>query len=365
MKILHVTYDMRIGGTEMVIRSLIEGGHCSKFEMSIFCIESKIGPWGEMLKNSGIPIIAFDRKEGLDLTLLLKIRKYIRANAIDIVHCHQYTPWVYGVLAAAGTRAKVMFTEHGRFYPDRSSWKRKLINPLLSYLTDSITAISDATRKALVDFEFLSSKKIQLVYNGIEPFEQPVGIEQLRIELGISSDAPILGTISRFDPIKNHVLMLKAFKLVLTRFPNAVLIVVGDGEERQNIEACINRLAINDSVILTGYQVSPKKFLALMQIFLLSSLSEGASMTLLEAMSLQKPCVVTDAGGNGELIQHGYNGYVTENNNADAFAEAIIKLLEINSVKEFGQNGYLRFHELFTNTNMIKRYTSIYETLHG
>jgi len=365
MKILHVTYDMRIGGTEMVIKSLVEGGHSSQFEMSIFCIESKIGPWGETLKNNGISITACDRKEGFDLSVISKIRQHINAHSIDIVHCHQYTPWAYGAFAAAGTKARVVFTEHGRFYPDSSSWKRKLINPVLSFLTDACTAISDATRKALVDFEFLKSDKIQLVYNGIEPCALPEGVEELRAELGIPLHAPVLGTISRFDPIKNHILMLEAFKQVLGQFPDAKLVIVGDGEERQNIEACINRLAIGESVILTGYQVVPHKYLALMQIFLLSSLSEGASMTLLEAMSLQKPCVVTNAGGNGELIQDGYNGYVTENKNADAFAGAIIKMLQHNRVDEFGYNGYNRFHALFTNTNMVNQYKLIYESLHG
>ena len=90
---------------------------------------------------------------GFDTSLIAAIRRHIKTNNIDIIHCHQYTPWVYGVLAAFGTKTKVVFTEHGRFYPDTSSRKRKLLNPLLHKLTTATTAISSATKQALVEFE--------------------------------------------------------------------------------------------------------------------------------------------------------------------------------------------------------------------
>jgi len=135
-KILHITYDMRIGGTEMVIKNLIEGKGNSSFEQSILCIEAPIGPFGKMLKEKMVTINVISRQDGFDITLIKKIRHYIKQHEIDILHCHQYTPWIYGVLAAAFSNVKVIFTEHGRFYPDSSSWKRKIINPLLILFTD-------------------------------------------------------------------------------------------------------------------------------------------------------------------------------------------------------------------------------------
>ncbi|MFB1037063.1 MAG: glycosyltransferase [Sinobacterium sp.] len=362
VKVLHITYDMRIGGTEMVIKNLIKGINHELFDMSIYCIEEPIGPWGRDLESNGIQITAQARQPGFDNSLIFAIRKHIKNNKIDVLHCHQYTPWVYGVLAAFGTKTKVIFTEHGRFYPDSSSWKRKLINPWLCRITDHITAISKATKQALVEFENIPENRINIVYNGILPPKvDPLKTSELRKELKIPQDTIVLGTIARFDPIKNHRMMLEAFALVLKDHPNTVLIIVGDGEEHDNILKLIKLLDIKDKVILPGYEPQPQHYLALMDVFLLSSLSEGTSMTLLEAMALGKPCVVTDAGGNKEIISHHQNGVVTANNDAQMFAEGVKKLLADSVTREFyGNNSSMRYSEYFSVDSMTSHFQKFF-----
>jgi glycosyltransferase involved in cell wall biosynthesis len=359
---MHLTYDMRIGGTEMVIKNLIESSEHNLFDMSIFCIEEPIGPWGLVLQSNGLKITAKARQPRFDTSLIFAIRKHIKNNKIDILHCHQYTPWVYGVLSAFGTKTKVLFTEHGRFYPDSSSWKRKLINPWLCRITDHITSISKATKQALVEFENISESNIKVIYNGIrKPKVIKCKVDELRHKLDISIDTRVLGTIARLDSIKNHSMMLEAFSMVLKEHPDTVLIIVGDGEERKNIENKIRQLNIKDQVIIPGYEPQPQHYLALMDIFLLSSLSEGTSMTLLEAMSLGKPCVVTDAGGNKEIISDHYNGLVTPNNDAVMFALSIKELLHNSETLEhYGNNAKNRFTELFSVTSMTERFQQIY-----
>jgi glycosyltransferase involved in cell wall biosynthesis len=363
--VMHLTYDMRIGGTEMVIKNLIEGSDNDLFDMSIFCIEEPIGPWGIDLQNNGLQITAKARQPGFDTSLIFAIRKHIKDHKIDIVHCHQYTPWVYGVLAAFGTKTKVIFTEHGRFYPDSSTWKRKLINPWLCRITDHITSISKATKLALIEFENIPENKIEVIYNGIK---KPEVIEEkvaaLRQKLGISKGIRVLGTIARLDPIKNHSMMLEAFALVLKEHPNTVLIIVGDGEERNNIENKIKQLDIKDKVILPGYDPQPQHYLALMDIFLLSSLSEGTSMTILEAMSLRKFCVVTDAGGNAEIVIDKQTGLVTDNDNSSQFADAISTLLNSKTLQqEYGAAAYQRYMQEFSTSTMTYSYEHIYHCI--
>ena len=185
------------------------------------------------------------------------------------------------MLGAFLTGIKVIFTEHGRFYPDRTSWKRKLVNPILNRITDYVTAISRATKQALIDYEYIPGERIEVIYNGIEPLvADPDGVAKLRHELGLTDDEKVVGTIARLDPIKNHQMMFRAFKRVLDRFPESRLILVGDGEERQNLEQLADHLAIRDKIIFTGYVSRPHNHLQLMDIFLLSSLSEGTSMTI-------------------------------------------------------------------------------------
>ncbi len=354
---------MRIGGTEMVIKNIIEGSDCNKYRMSILCIESPLGPFAKELQNDGIEFFELNRQPGFDTGLIKQIRQTIRDNAIDIIHCHQYTPWVYGVIAAAFTRTKVIFTEHGRFYPDSSTWKRKLINPMLNLFTDQVTAISKATKQALIEFENIPEKSIDVVYNGITPLQVDQGeVETLRAELSIPDNHTILGTVARFDPIKNHTMMLKAFSLVLEESPDTTLVIVGDGEERGNIENCINELNLSNRVILTGYQTKPQTFLALMDIYLLSSLSEGTSMTLLEAMSLGKACVVTDAGGNPEIVIDNETGFVTKNGCAEAFSVGIKQCFSLAPLTKqvFENNAKERFERYFSVNSMDKKYASLY-----
>lgn len=364
-RVMHLTFDMRIGGTEQVIKNLIEGSDKNTFDMSIFCLEKPTGPFGEMLLEQGISIDSLQRKEGFDISLIKTIRKHITQHDINILHCHQYTPWVYGTLASIGTKSKVIFTEHGRFYPDRSSWKRKFVNPVLTIFTDSITAISKATKQALVDYEYIPEHKIKVIYNGIIPVKvDPSRTTELKKELGINESKTVIGTIARLDPIKNHIMMFKAFELILKKHPNTVLILVGDGEERQSLETLVDKLDIREHVIFTGYISRPQHYLDCMDIFLLSSLSEGTSMTLLEAMSLAKPCVVTDAGGNGEIIADGINGHVTRNDDSQAFAGAILELLNDEKKREYmGLSSLQRYQQFFSALSMIENYQRLYKDI--
>ena len=363
ISVMHITYDMRIGGTEMVIKSIIEGSDHNLLEMSIFCIESPLGPFAAELIDAGIKIVKHARKPGFDLSLIKAIRQHIKQNKIDIVHCHQYTPYIYGVFAAMLTSTKVIFTEHGRFYPDSSTWKRKLINPLLNLFTSATTAISNATKDALVMYENIPRGSIEVVYNGIAPLTyDDAEVTRLKTKYDIAANQLCIGTIARLDPIKNHKMMLHAFKEVLNKGILAKLVIVGDGEERQNIESLIKQLDLTANVVLTGYEAKPQALLAMMDIYLLSSLSEGTSMTLLEAMSLGKPCVVTDAGGNPEIITHQLNGLVTPNDDASQFAAAIIHLAkDVNTRAIMAKAAKERFVQHFSASSMCKHYLRFYK----
>jgi glycosyltransferase involved in cell wall biosynthesis len=131
---------------------------------------------------------------------------------------------------------------------------------------------------------------------------------------------------------------------------------------RTKIESEVVKLGVQNQVILTGYKTYPQKYLALMEIFLLSSFSEGTSMTLLEAMSLGKPCVVTDAGGNKEVIADGENGFVTENDNKQQFSQAINKLITTPSLsKQYSGDSLQRFKAKFDAQVMCNQFARLYK----
>lgn len=171
MKVLHVTFNMGIGGTEQVIRQLIGGLDKIGVQNEVFCIDGTVGSMGRELEAAGVPFHTFVRQPGIDRALVAAIRETLGREKFDIVHCHQYTPYFYGWLAAFGTGTRVVFTEHGRFHPDRPRYKAILVNPVLARLTPRIVAISQATATALVRNEFIPRSRIQVIYNGIARFE--------------------------------------------------------------------------------------------------------------------------------------------------------------------------------------------------
>ena len=133
---------------------------------------------------------------------------------------------------------------------------------------------------------------------------------------------------------------------------------------RADIETLIKELAISDHVVLTGYQPQPAQYLSIMDIFLLSSFSEGTSMTLLEAMSLGKPCVVTDAGGNAEVIADQQNGLVTGNDKQREFADAMLTLVnDTDTYHQYQRASLTRFNALFTVEAMCQSFRKIYTTV--
>lgn len=362
IKVLHITYDMRIGGGEMVIKNIVENSNPDKIESAIFCIEEPLGPWGELLKSKGLAIFSKQRKQGFDTSMIGAIRRVINDCNIDIVHCHQYTPWVYGALATIGIRSKVIFTEHGRFYPDIKHPKRRWVNPVLLGLTKHVSAISKATANALAEYEYVPAKRTQVIYNGIST-RIPLTQVDKRAELGLSQNTFLLGNIARFDPIKNHTMMLHSVKQMIDNNLDVHLLLVGDGECREQIQTLIEKLNISNHVTLTGYIVDPSEYMHAMDVFLLTSYSEGTSMTLLEAMRQSKVCVVTNVGGNPEVIEHNHNGLVIPSDNSKELTKAVELLItNPDMLQNMKSNAKKRFERMFSANTMCEEYQKLYES---
>ena len=346
-----------------MITQLVQNLDADSYENRIACTDGQVGLLGEALQQQGFEFEIFNRQPGFDKELIKATRAVLKRDQIDIIHCHQYTPFVYGVLAALFTRTKVVFTEHGRFHPDSYTWKRRLVNPVLGWCTDSIVAISKATADALAYYEWFSARSIKVVYNGIQP---PVvqQHEALLRELGLDESHMVFGTIARFDTIKNLPMMIKGFKEVRQKNLAARLLLVGDGNERQALEAQVAELGLTDSVVFTGYQKQTAKYMSLIDVYLLTSFSEGTSMTLLEAMAMSVCSIVTRVGGNVEIVEHDVSGIVVESDDVDDLAGWMIKLAEDKVTRErLAAAGADVFASKFSVKTMAAKYSEIYTRL--
>jgi len=366
-RILHLTHDMGIGGTEQVICQLIRNLDSTKYQCDIACIDGLLGPLGQQLKQDGVQFSVFDRRPGFDRALIGAIRRLLRENRYDIIHCHQYTPYVYGICAALFGRTKVVFTEHGRFHPDSYSWKRRLVNPLLGWCTDSIVAISAATAGALVHYEWFSAKTIDVIYNGID--QTNVADDQStksRNEYNIPDDYIVFGTIARFDPIKNIPMMVEAFAQVHKENSKTRLLLVGDGDERQKLNEQVERLGLAEAVIFTGYQQDTPKFMSMIDVYLLTSFSEGTSMVLLEALSTGTASIVTRVGGNVEIIDHNCSGLIIDSEDVEALVFCMMQLAADSNLRQrLSDKAVAVFNENFTVNTMASRYSETYHRILG
>lgn len=365
VKILHVTFDMTIGGAQQVIRQLIENMDAEQFESEVVCIDNQLGGIGKILVQQGVKIHLLQRKAGLDLNLILELRKLIKKSRVNILHCHQYTPYFYGLLASIMSGAKVVFTEHGRFYPDYGTWKRKLLNRVFSLFTAKITSISEATKKALVVHENFRPEKIQVLYNGIlDKSDIIVDKAELKKQFSIPGDAFLFGTISRLQPIKNQSLMIRAFKQIHAEQADTHLLIVGDGEIRSELESLVDTLGISTHVTFAGFQEDPYKFHSIIDVFLLPSFSEGTSMTLLEALSFSTPCVVTNVGGNPEIILDNECGLVVPSDDLVSLVDTLRKVMKTPGLMSSLQiNARDRYLSHFTVDNMVNQFISIYRSV--
>jgi glycosyltransferase involved in cell wall biosynthesis len=348
-----------------VIRQLVSNRPADKFSSTILCIDGQIGEIGQQVRAQGTNVLSVKRSPGLDFSVVRMIRKTIRETGADVVRCHQYTPWVYGWLGSLGTDANVVFTEHGRFHSDRYHYKAMLINPLMARLTGGVIAISHATRKALARYEFVPASKIQVIYNRICGLERDNhAVSAVRRELGIPEGDRVIGTVVRLDQVKNQSMMLRAFAQVVSQHPDSWLLMVGDGPSRQNLEHLANTLGITDRVIFTGFRPEPAGYFAAMDIFLLTSHTEGPSMTLLEAISLDIPAITTAVGGNPEIIRDGETGILVSTDSPKELTTAINALRENESLRfSMGKASKRRFDGRFSVTLMVSGYQALYQQL--
>ena len=363
IRILHVTFNMGFGGTEQVIRQLVTNLDRQRFQCEIACIDGEVGAIGKAMEaDNGITIHSRQRGPGLDWKTIRWLRRLIKSGRFDFVHCHQYSPYTYGWFAHWGTGAKVVFTEHGRFHPDQHRKKAKLINPFIALTSHRLVAISAATREALIEYEYMPESKIAVIYNGITPLTVEENRKQeLLTELGIKTGEVVIGTVARLDPVKNQPMMLQATRTLIDQGYKVRLLLVGDGPERENLEAITQQLNLNNAVFFTGFQSKPADYLSLMDIFLLPSFTEGTSMTLLEAMSLGIPTVATLVGGTPEIVEDKETGFLIESDDQEAFTSAIKKLLDQPEERgRIGNAAKLRFEQKFSVGKMVDQYQECY-----
>lgn len=359
----YVVNSLHPGGTEKLVVEM-SLAFAAEFDLRVFCLDEP-GLWAERLRVRGIPVYSLWRQPGLDVAIPVKLARHFRQQRTRIVHAHQCTPWFYAALARLLYPApRLLLEEHGRFFPEVENRKRAWFNRwIIKPLTHRVIAVSEDVRERLRRYEGLQHQAISVVYNGVAP-EPPLDAATrtaLRREWGFTPEDFVVGTVGRFDPIKNLPLLMNSLARAGAEAPHIRGLLVGDGPDFAATRALVERLKLTDRVRLTGFRDDARTLVQCMDLFVLSSFSEGTSMALLEAMAAGIPVAVTAVGGNPEVVVKDRTGWVTPSDSVETLTAAMLEAINDPGKRQaFARAGQQRFEECFTFARMIETYRNLY-----
>jgi glycosyltransferase involved in cell wall biosynthesis len=361
-------HAMQVAGAEVLVSQIIYRLK-DHIDPTIFCLDS-IGQLGEELQSQGIPVVVLNRKPGLDIAMARRYATELNQRQIQLVHAHQYTPFFYTALARfrGANRTKILMTEHGRHYPDVVSSKRRFVNRwFLTRYADHSTACCRFSAQALEQND--GFRNVEVLYNGIDLANHPARKSDseradLRARLGMRPDQKYIVCIARFHPVKDHPTLLRGFAELAKTEPNVRLLLVGKGPDEDSLRALASDLGIADRVEFWGVRRDISNILQASDVFSLTSVSEAASITLLEAMANGSPVAITDVGGNGEHVRHGEHGLLSPRGDASALANNLHQLVNLpDFASDLAIAARERIDREFRLEKAISRYMSLYKNL--
>jgi L-malate glycosyltransferase len=363
-RVMQVVLSLTPGGTEHLVVQICKRLP-AEYGTVVCCLDAE-GEWAADLQARGIEVRALRRRAGFRPQVGRAIAQFAAERDIDVLHCHQYSSFVYGRIAAMwNRRLKIVYTEHGRLSDAPPSWKRRLVNPLLSRFDSSIVAVSHELRDYMIESRF-PSERVRVIHNGIEPAvaASPLDRRRARMLLGLDDRAFVVTTVARLDPVKDLVTLLDAFAHVRTRVPSARLVIVGDGPERQRLEARAAQDDLAGSVRITGYRADVRALLPAADVYASSSISEGVSITILEAMATGIPVVATAVGGTPEILSDGTGGILVPSRDPARMGAAIVSLAEDHRQRAaLAGAARHRLETSFTIDRMVDDYARTYRGL--
>jgi glycosyltransferase involved in cell wall biosynthesis len=300
---------------------------------TIFCLDA-IGPLGTALLAEGIDVVSLERRPGLDWRTGQRLAHEVRARRIEVMHAHQYTPFFYTALAriaAPRQPVHVIFTEHGRHYPDVVSPRRRLINKwILDRFADEITGVCAFSTDSLARVDGFSTGHMSVVHNGVDHlrYQHLLSAAEARKAAGLEPGRRYVLCAARFHPVKDHPTLIKGFADVAHALDDVDLLLAGDGPERGAIETLVRNLGLAARVRFLGVRSDVPVLLQASDVFTLTSVSEAASLTIMEAMACAVPVVTTAVGGNPELVRDGIDGALVPRGEAPALGRALLSLLQ-------------------------------------
>lgn len=340
-KIIFITWSLEVGGSERLLVKLVQNIPKDYYEVKVVCVTRK-GVWAQELESNGIEVVSMDKKVGLDLKVLFRLRSYLAKEKPDIVNTSIWTADLWGRCAAilAGVDNIIVTEQNVDVW---KKWYHKVIDRFLFRWTRYVICVSGDVLNFYHNNFGLSFAKLRMIPNAIDLklFDINEKYSGLRNSLNLPNDAFLFVCPARLHPQKAHQVLINAAKILIvqghTRFH---ILLVGDGERREELCQLVASEGLSQQVHFLGLRQDIPEILLQCDAFLLSSDYEGLSLAILEGMAARLPIIATDVGGNSQLVQNGINGYLSPPQDPGQLAVSMLKVIvDPDTARIFGLVG--------------------------
>ena len=353
-----------LGGSERITYDVVRRLDVQRYR-PVLCTLYEPGEVGEWFIRDGYRFYSRLITHRYDPRAFWKLRSIIQREHVELVFLiNQPLTCFWGLIMSKYCRIPVVAAVHDKFKGEQSLKLR--LNRLLMNRMDVILAVAQGQRDQLVTRQYIREDIVRVVYNGIDldHFKPRVEREEQCRLLGLSSKAPIVGTVARLVHLKGVDVFLKAAEAVLKKFPSTQFVVVGDGPEAHELKRMSQALGISPSVRFLGSRGDVADTARVFNVGVLSSRTEALPMAILEYMSLAVPVVATNVGGVSEMVGHGETGLLISEDDPFALAGALEVLLsDRHKARKMGLRGRAKVESCFQISNTVSRTEQLFEKL--
>lgn len=318
----------------------------------------------ERAKAKGLKAVSFECGGRVDLRTVGEIRRFIIENGVEVIHSHGYKSNIYAYLANRRLGKRLVTTCHNWI---NASSKMSLYTRLDKFFLkrfDFVAAVSEDVKKQLLEAG-VDPGKVLAISNGISVGKfimKGNARERTRSELGIPLDATVIGTVGRLSGEKGYGFLLEAAKQLFDAGKDCRILFVGDGELKESLEALSGDFGIRERVVFAGKRSDIPEVLSAVDVFALSSLTEGQPMALLEAMAAGRPSVATSVGDVPKILRGGEAGVLVPPSDSASLAMGLKRLLEDKALSAaFGRCGRDVVEKNYSSAKMAAEYRACYK----
>lgn len=362
INVLYLLQYFAIGGKEQIVKDLMLLS--SKQFNPVACTLRKIGFMGNEVKKAGLEVILIgsSKQNKNTFNIVRELIDLLTTYQIDIVNCHDIGSWYYGVIAGKLIKAKkIVHTRHS--FLENQQPRHLFLSKLLSLFTDKIIVVSPEIKHSMINEEHISEKKIEVIYNGInlEKYQLKSKRQEIRAFLNIDERAFVTGTVTRFYKVKNIEMQIDMVERLKARIPDLKHLIVAPMDDYgKRIKEDIRQKQLEQYISLLDFREDVPNILRAVDIFILSSFSEGTPLVLFEAMASKCAVVASAVGGIPRLIEHGVNGILFDVHNLEELCRAVLSLYHDPDFRSQLSEAAIKSVKRFNIQGMVKEYENVY-----